>query len=86
LRDFITYLSYLTELDVRPPDCTIFSVEEAAVAGKWKSVREAEEKLEKNSKLAVERMKVPSNRYLQNMYRKRKNKRRMHRTRDEALN
>jgi len=56
------------------------------VAGKWKSVREAEEKLEKNSKLAVERMKVPSNRYLQNMYRKRKNKRRMHRTRDEALN
>jgi hypothetical protein len=74
-------------LDARPPNCTVFSVEEAAVAGKWKRVQEAEEKLKKkNSKLAVEHMKVPSIRYLKNTYRKHKNERRMHRTRDETSN
>jgi len=86
LRDFITYL-YLTELDVRSPECTIFSVEEAAVAEKWKGVQKAGEKLEKkSSSLAVERMKVPSIRYINSMYRKRKNERRMHKKTDEASN
>jgi hypothetical protein len=57
------------------------------VAGKWKRLQEGEEKLKKkNLRLAVERMKVPSIRYLKNMYRKRKNESRMHRTRDESSN
>ena len=56
------------------------------MAGKWKRVQKAEEKLEKSSSLAVERMKVPSIRYLNSMYRKRKNERRMHIKRDEASN